>query len=98
MKKLSYPAGYIILINRYLSERNQRCFTYRGLRSWIYKQPEYRDVEWHTVERTIRKLVEDGYLDRIEIKRNQVLFCINDKFKRALSAVMRSIYGDERFR
>jgi len=87
--KLLYPDSYILIIDRYLSEKNQRCFTYRGFRVWFYKQEWYRDIEWHTVERCIRRLAEEGLLDRKFIKRNFVVFCRNERFEEALRAVSR---------
>jgi len=89
--KLLYPDSYILLIARYLSEKNQRCFTYRGFRVWFYKQPYYKNVEWHTVERMIRKLAEEGFLNRKFIKRNYVVFCKNERFEEVFEDISRSL-------
>jgi len=98
MKKFAYPQSYLLMIRRYLDEKKQRCFTYRGLRSWMYRQKEYRDLEWHTVERTIRKLVEDRLLERVELKKNQVIFCWTEAAERIVRITLESIYGNEQFR
>jgi len=88
VKQMSYPVSYLVMIERYIRERNSRdpekyranseCFTYKGLRWWLMHHGDYRDLEWHTVERVIRELVRDGYLWRIDSRRS-VLFCLNDR-------------------
>jgi len=73
-QQMSYPIGYLIMIENYIRERNSRnpekynseCFTYRGLRWWLMHHPIYRSLEWHTVERAIRRLAADGYIWRID--------------------------------
>jgi len=87
-QQMSYPVGYLIMIENYIRERNAKqpekynseCFTYRGLRLWLTYNKMYRDLEWHTVERAIRRLASDGYLWRIDGK-SYVLFCMNDRSK-----------------
>lgn len=85
--KVVYPAGWIVIIHRYLAEKRQRCFTYRGFRVWLYRHDEYRDLEWHTVERTLRRLAKDQFLDRRSRGRT-VLFCRNERFDQVLANLM----------
>jgi len=93
-----FPEGWLLLVNSYLAEKGQRCFTYRGLRTWLFRKQEYRDIEWHTVERSIRKLAEHGYLDRVELESGDLLFCINTNAKKLLRTILESTYGNEVFR
>jgi hypothetical protein len=53
----------IKLIADYLHEKGRKCFTYRGLRAYWDSRRMY-DLEWHTVERNIRRLAELGWLSR----------------------------------
>ena len=76
---LLQPSLYrtLVLIYRYVYRdgRSSRCFTYRGLRSWIhYALPRQERPEWHTIERAIRKLAELQVIQRIRRGR-QVIFC-----------------------
>ncbi len=58
----------LLLIEEYLSVKGYKWFNYRGLRYYLqWKHPE---VEWHTVERVIRRLAENGLLERKYYKRN----------------------------
>jgi len=84
MARILFPYGYLAIIRKYLMERNRRCFTYRGLRVWLYRHQEYRDVEWHTMERSIRELARLGYLERIEVGKHRVIFCWSSKADEAL--------------
>jgi len=97
-KRLSYPHSYLLIIKRYLSEKRQVCFTYRGLRAWLYKHAFYRDVEWHTFERTIRKLAEDGYLERRSLRGLQVIFCWTESAENVVRRALESIYGNDQLR
>jgi len=97
-RRMVFPEGWLLLVNSYLSEKKQRCLTYRGLRTWLFRKPEYRDIEWHTVERNLRKLAEHGYLDRVELESGDMLFCINTNAKKLLRTLLESIYGNEMFR
>lgn len=94
-RKMEYPRSYILMIYRYLSEKGQKCFTYRGLRAWMYRKPEYRDLEWHTIERVIRKLAEDGFLDRVELSPRKVIFCWNEKAEKVKQVTLELIFGSE---
>ena len=94
-KRFEYPSGYLLMIKRYLDEKKQRCLTYRGLRSWLYKHPEYRDVEWHTVERVLRRLAEERYLERVELGGKKVIFCWTEAAEQVVRRVLASIYGNE---
>ena len=66
-----------VFIKLYLESRGdgKRCFTYRGLRAWWDANRKWEGSEWHTVERAIRKLAEEGYLRRVR-KGRRVIFCI----------------------
>ncbi|MEB3759758.1 MAG: hypothetical protein GSR81_02820 [Desulfurococcales archaeon] len=78
----------ILLLHDYLEYKREQgwsdnCITYRGLRSHLYynyrKKPK---PEWHTVERTLRKLAEEKLLRRIELKKKKrVLFCLTPELK-----------------
>ena len=57
-----------LLIKRYLDEKGYRWFTYRGLRFWVERN--YPELEWHTVERGVRKLAELGLLRRNMYRKN----------------------------
>ncbi len=74
-KKMKYPLSWLILIRNYLRDTGRKCVSYRGLRTWIYRSTMYRDLEWHTVERALRRLAEDGYLQRIQLKGNKTIYC-----------------------
>jgi len=89
-----YPISYLLIIKHYLVEKKQRCFTYRGFRAWLFRQREYRDMEWHTMERVVRKLAEQGFLTRVEKSKRCVLFCWNDLAERAYREYMRSVMGN----
>ena len=65
-----------VFIKLYLEDSGKRCFTYRGLRAWWSRNRKYQGSEWHTVERSIRKLAQAGYLKRITRRRGRyVIFC-----------------------
>jgi len=98
MARLKFPHSYLMIIRKYLDEKKQKCFTYRGIRAWLYKHQEWRDIEWHTFERSIRKLVEVGLLDRKELSRNKVIFCWNENAERVIRKFLESVYGNEMFR
>ena len=66
------------LIAEYLSEVGRRCFTYRGLRAYWDVRRLWNELEWHTVERNIRWLAENGLLRRIQRGRS-VIFCLEDE-------------------
>ena len=70
---------------------NEDSFTYWGLRNYLYYK--YRKkIEWHTVERTIRKLVEEGYLERREYKKRRiVVFYWTDRLKTLATNVVITI-------
>jgi len=75
---------------RYLRENgwNDGCWTYRGLRYHLYYRYQNKSVEWHTVERTLRKLAEEGLLRRREIRRKKrVLFCTTPDYELLVSQV-----------
>ena len=63
-----------VFIKHYLRESGRHCFTYRGLRAWWSRNRKWEGSEWHTVERSIRRLAEQGYLRRLQRGR-RVLFC-----------------------
>jgi len=95
---IPFPDGWLIVIERYLSERGRRCFTYRGLRIWLYQQPEYRDVEWHTAERYIRDLVRLGYLERVKPRRRgrgrgqRYLYCLTERGEERLLSLKKRFF------
>ncbi len=77
--KMRYPHSYLVMLKRYLEETGRRCVSYVGLRKWIYGSGKYADLEWHTVERALRKLAEHGYLERVELSGRRVVFCMTGK-------------------
>lgn len=72
----------IRLIAMYLSSKDQRCFTYRGLRSYWDRLRMY-SLEWHTVERAVRELARTGWLVRVQ-KGRRVIFCLSEKMENML--------------
>ena len=59
------------IIHDYVRETGNRAFTYTDLRTWYYSSGAHKRYrrDWHTVERLLRKLAEDGYLLRYRYKR-----------------------------
>lgn len=90
----------IRLIAEYLGGRGQRCFTYRGLRRYWDRKRAYYTLEWHTAERAIRKLAEDGWLKRVEIREKKrgggrkVLFCLTEPLRILLEEMRWLSYRD----
>jgi len=81
------------LIADYLTYRRQetgeqvQCFTYKGLRWWYNRQRYYKQLEWHTAERVVRRLAELGWLTRrIYPHRGakRVVFCISSNLEQLL--------------
>jgi len=70
--RLSTRRLLIALIQRFLEENRYHYLTYRSFRRWLYRN-RIR-LEWHTVEREIRRLAEEGYLRRVFVSRNRVRF------------------------
>ena len=60
------------VILRFLRENGYRYFTYRSLRAYIFRNRI--PLEWHTVERVIRRLAEEGLLERIYTRKRRVRF------------------------
>ncbi|MCE4609805.1 MAG: hypothetical protein F7C36_05445 [Desulfurococcales archaeon] len=78
----------ILLLDDYLEYKREQgwsdnCFTYRGLQYHLfYRYQNKKNVQWHTVERTLRKLAEEKLLRRIEFKKKKrVLFCLTPELK-----------------
>ena len=65
------------LIRDYLLSTGRSTFSYYGLRMFFFagvKAGRYASVskggyDWHTIERTIRRLAEKGILERVDVKR-----------------------------
>ena len=99
-KGYRYPDSYIIIIAKFLEWRRRqynntsRCFTYEGIFSWIKREPMYSDIARTTMERVIRKLAEDGYLDRVR-ERPRALFCVNRRFIEALKKIVHGAIDHE---
>ncbi|RLG59856.1 hypothetical protein DRN86_03575 [Candidatus Geothermarchaeota archaeon] len=75
------------LVQRYVRESGKKCFTYRGLRAFWSKNKLYKESEWHTIERKIRKMCERGLLKRIVVKKGFVVFCPTQLFWDCLYAL-----------
>ena len=55
------------IIAEYLKYRNQQCFSYEGI--YAFYEQHYRDaLPATTLDRTIRRLVEKGLLERRRVK------------------------------
>ena len=70
------------LIKKRLEYSKKRCFTYAGLRkTWKYYHDVRHEIknDWHTIERTVRKLAEQGLLHRIP-NGKIMIFCPNRGF------------------
>ncbi len=82
------PSEYrvMLLIRDYLNETGYHGFTYNGIKQYAYKTGFYREYSDRTLDRTIRKLAEYGFLDRIvkpsikNPRRNVVVFYPTPKF------------------
>jgi len=59
--------------------RDSLCFTYEGLRKFITY--ERLNIKFTTLERSIRKLAEDGIVKRIVRRRGkEVFFCLDTDY------------------
>ena len=94
----------LALIKDYLESRGQMCFTYNGLRAHHARRRFYTDLDWHTVERNIRKMAEErrGILRRYEKtivrngrKRRLAIFCWTDRAEQIYRRVVRNYYIPE---
>mgnify|MGYP000147266861 CR=1 FL=1 len=65
--RLSTREVLIALIKRFLKENGYHYLTYRSFRRWLYRN-RIR-LEWHTVERELRRMAEEGLLERIYIRK-----------------------------
>ena len=70
------------LIRQRLRYTGRRCFSYAGLRNTYnyFRRKGSVDVDWHSVEREVRRLAEAGVLQRIVIRvdgRRKAIFCAN---------------------
>jgi len=83
-----YPVSYLIMVKRFVDETKKACFSYNDFRVWFYNSQYRHDLEWHTVERVLRRLAEDGFLDRKIGYRNRAVFCINDRFREYLDRAL----------
>ncbi len=86
LKSQSLLQTILLLYNYRMHKRshgwNEDSFTYRGIRHYLYYKYKKNRPEWHTVERTIRKLTEEGYLIRHEYKQKRlVIFIWTDRLK-----------------
>ena len=84
----------IVFIKLYLEEQDypKKCFTYRGLRAWWQANRKYEGSEWHTVERAIRRLAEEGYLRRIK-KGRRVIFCVEPRLEEEFRRIEAAVSG-----
>ena len=55
----------IKLIWNYYIDTGRKSFHYRKLRAYWDRTYMWKDSEWHTIERYIRELAKEGYLERI---------------------------------
>ena len=70
------------LIRQRLRYTKRQCFTYAGLRATYnyYKRKDNIALDWHTVERTIRFMAEQGLLKRVILRKNgrqKAIFCVD---------------------
>ncbi len=76
---------YIELLYNFWKETNKSKFTYNDLRIWYYNSPNgYKrfKTEWHTISRQLRKLAEEGILERYHPKKNKTIFYLTDNFSK----------------
>lgn len=92
------------IVGDYLNERGQRCFSYEGIYAY-YERCCKDQLPATTLDRTIRKLVEKGVLERREVKpsankptskRRTVIFCWTDSAERAYRELRRLDEEQER--
>jgi len=89
-RRYTYPLSYIIMVKRFVEETRRQCFSYNDFRVWFYRSQYRNDLEWHTVERVLRRLAEDGFLDREIRYRNRAYFCVNDRFREYLDNALKN--------
>lgn len=65
----------IEMVNKYFMETGNNCFEYKDLRIWMYSNPKYKKMEWHTVERFVRMMASQKALKRVWIGKKRVKFC-----------------------
>lgn len=74
---------YLKLVEEFVKQTRKYKFTYNDFRRWYYKSGKYREwgIEWHAIERGIRKLAEEGYIKRLGRvgKHGRMLFMFNKK-------------------
>jgi len=93
-REMVYPISYIVMIYRFLKFRREKygnrsvCFSYEGIFTWTRYEEDYRSIARTTIERVIRRLVEDGYLKRVR-ERPRAVFCITRRFVDALRTLVR---------
>ncbi|ALL02085.1 hypothetical protein Pyrde_2042 [Pyrodictium delaneyi] len=79
------------LIAEYLSNKKGRrdCFVYKYLRMYYERRGWENVVEWHTVERNIRRLAEHGWLVRRVYAKHRggraVVFCLSEGLEHLLA-------------
>jgi len=93
LRKLGLRENYMVvfhLVREYLEYKEQhgytsKCFTYAGLyRYYIRIKRERERKHWHTIERTIRAMAQEGWFYRIHGKR-VMIFCPDKPFQQALA-------------
>ena len=65
------------IIEKYIESTGNTSFTYKDLRSWYYGSGAHKEYkrDWHTIERLLRKLAEEGVLLRYRYGRT-VMFVV----------------------
>ena len=84
---------FLVLV-KYLDERMSDCFTYGGLRRYFEANDLWRYIDYHTLERGVRRLAQLGLLRRVKLKR-KMLFCVTEDYWLARNEYIEK-YGEPR--
>ncbi len=83
---------YFGLLNFFYQETGKTRFTYNALRRWYYKSDKGYKLykrDWHTVERNLRKMAEEGFLNRYYYDNGKVVvFELNEAFFKYLEVLV----------
>ena len=76
----------LLLVHEYLVVKRRRGFTYNGIKAYAAQKGVYMEITDRTLDRSIRKLAELGFLDRIHPSNNKkkVIFIPTKRFWRVI--------------
>jgi len=75
------------VIKSYMAQTGRSVFTYRDLRIHYYRNFADHSFDWHSVERAVRRLAQEGKLVRLRAGRT-VLFGLSDAGMSAAEGVV----------